>query len=93
MKAELNRHTGAFTIHVDAQAEILRAPDADDGTPRKYVPCDHCGELQMVPLNVVSLFCDDRCASDYEFGWEGRAAHPSQRGEMSGYSHACGYHD
>ena len=75
MIAHLNRRAGTFEVHVDPEVECLRAPD-EDGEPRQWLPCQQCGELQAMPLGVVSFFCDERCAeafADQEREWGKRA--------------------
>ena len=82
----LDQNTGLFTVRTHWH-QTLRAPDYvhPDGQieMRKWLPCTHCLKLHDVALAVVSLFCDE-CRDDQD---------PDNRGEISGYSHACGYHD
>jgi hypothetical protein len=68
--------TGKFTIEVDGQCENLSAGtelDPQTGQPYavKWLPCSHCNRLHKVRYAVVSFFCDDDCADEYE------KAHPS----------------
>ena len=73
---------GTITITFNSQFCCLPAP-SDNGKEMKYLPCEGCGKLQTVELNVVSVHCNACFNPDYI----------GDRGEILGYSHACGYHD
>lgn len=45
---------GDVVIRFNRQAVKLLAPD-----DRHYLPCDGCGDLYAVPIDVVSFRCDD----------------------------------
>lgn len=55
---------GTMTITFNVQAEHLEAPPTRDAR-RKYQPCEECGALQIVPLDVVALSCSP-CNVDME---------------------------
>ena len=76
-----------FVVEVNMQAEILAAPPDKNGNPQKWIPCDHCNKLIAVDLNVVASVCSDECWNCLEY-MAGRS-----HVEISGYSHACGYHN
>lgn len=57
-----DRH-GNVTITFNSQGWILNAPRAPGGEHLKWMPCEHCGAIRAVPLNVVSCHCDNECAS------------------------------
>jgi hypothetical protein len=76
----INGHS--FAMEIDIQMDTLTAGDG-----LKWYPCEGCGQLHKVAMNVVSFFCNDQCADKWE------EEHPRQQSEISGYSHACGYHD
>jgi hypothetical protein len=60
---------GVISITFDSQAEILEAPPRD-GVRQKYLPCEHCGAVHAVALNVVASLCarcDARTCSDCGF--------------------------
>lgn len=40
------------------QDEVLLAPDGAHGVRMKYFPCESCGEVKPVSMNVVSFLCD-----------------------------------
>lgn len=56
MNGTINQY-GEVTLTWNTQAEILSAPALPDGTPMKYLPCETCGGLQTVALNVESIMC------------------------------------
>jgi hypothetical protein len=54
----INSHT--FQIFVDIQVKHLEAP-AIGGERAKWYPCERCGKLVRVPMNVMSTFCSADC--------------------------------
>ena len=64
MESRIDR-AGRIWIELNAQTEVLQAPPAPDGAPRKYLPCDaDCGALLIVPMNVVARTCYTCAAAD-----------------------------
>lgn len=59
--------TGKVTVCWESQGEILAAPGG-----KIWLPCESCGEVQAVDLNVVSFLCDpcaklrDECTGQCE---------------------------
>ena len=62
------------TITFNSQGEILEAPPAADGSRRKYLPCDCCGRVDAVPLNVVSGICEP-CHEAHKSGFHQQDEH------------------
>jgi hypothetical protein len=56
MKTHID-HSGNVTISFNIQEDNLPAPDG-----KKYLPCTACMKLEAVPMNTVSIICDD-CAT------------------------------
>lgn len=49
---------GEVVVRWNAQTHSLRAPNGPRGEERHYLPCDRCGSIKPVAMNVVSFVCD-----------------------------------
>ena len=52
---------GNLEIKLNIQRELLPAPP-ENGEDRKWLPCEDCGILLSVPVNIISIICMD-CAT------------------------------
>lgn len=57
---------GRVTIKFEFQTEVLMAPEG-----KKYLPCDKCGNVVAVAMNVVSVLCPvcEKWEESDEEGW------------------------
>lgn len=63
----IKEERGTWTIKVNYQRDIIRAPNDHNGRTRKWVPCNCCGQLTAVLLQVVSTLCKN-CAAPCHCG-------------------------
>lgn len=93
---------GTVRIEFNSQADQLLAPSAAGAVypftePRKWLPCEMCGGLQAVAMNVVSFTCDgcerDLADEDHETDlvYEGRVQCDNAEGGCGTVSRA--FHD